>query len=303
MNAITIITRHNIFDSIRVDNIWYAGRLEETDFLFRLFDLNKLPSDDSRFADMSSDIWQHRINNPNDWSDDWVFYDRRLDLLNCSDVGFLQFLSEMIHPLVRGDSEEVNKLLQVFNDNLRHDGFEIVEKTRISNKPVYCGRSIFSEFNSIKANSQILAKKFNAEYVTQQITSMEAAIENAPHIAIGIAKELIETSCLNILDEKQIKADKSWDLIQHLKNTNKVLKLTPDDIPDEKKAAKTIKTILGSLGTVVHGICELRNDYGSGHGKHVKFNGLNKRHARLAVGAATTLAIFLFETHELKNKI
>jgi hypothetical protein len=284
-----------------VENLWYSGRLEETDFLSRIYDLNKLPSEDSRFGSMSSDIWQHRINNPNDWPDNWVFYDNRLDLLNCPDGDFLQFLSEMIHPLVRGDADEVEKLLLIFNDNLKHDGFEIVEKTRISNKPIFSGRAIVATFSTTKANSKLLQKKFNAEYVTQQITLMEAAIENAPHIAIGIAKELIETSCLSILDERQIKPDKSWDLIQLLKNTNKELKLTPDDIPDEKKASKTIKTILGSLGTVVHGICELRNDYGSGHGKQVKFTGLNKRHARLAVGAATTLAIFLLETHELKN--
>lgn len=301
MNAISSITRRNIFDFIQVENIWYAGRLEENDFLSRLYDLSQLPSDDSRFRDMSSDIWQHRVNNPNDWPDDWIYRDHRLDLLNCPDSDFLQFLAEMIHPLVRADVQEVTKLLQIFNDNLKDDGFEIVEKTRISNKPIFSGRAIAINFSSIKSNNEILDKKFNAEYVSQQITLMEAAIENAPHVAIGIAKELIETSCLSILEERHITADKSWDLIQLLKHTNKELKLTPDDIPDEKKAAKTIKTILGSLGTVVHGICELRNDYGSGHGKKVKFSGLNKRHARLAVGAATTLAIFLLETHELKD--
>jgi hypothetical protein len=145
----------------------------------------------------------------------------------------------------------------------------------------------------------VLSQKLNADYVSKQITLMQSAIETAPHIAIGISKELIETCCLNILEERNIIPEKSWDLLQLLKNTNRELKLSPADIPDEKKASKTIKTILSSLGAVVHGICELRNDYGSGHGKNSNFTGLNKRHARLAVGASTTLAIFLLETHEI----
>ena len=85
-----------------------------------------------------------------------------------------------------------------------------------------------------------------------------------------------------------------------LKETNKELKLTPNDIPDEAKASTTIKSILGSLSNVVQGIAELRNSYGSGHGKDAKFRGLSPRHAKLAVGAASTLAIFLLETHKKK---
>jgi hypothetical protein len=49
------------------------------------------------------------------------------------------------------------------------------------------------------------------------------------------------------------------------------------------------------LTTVVQGIGELRNQYGSGHGKKASFKGLTARHAKLSVGAASTLAIFLLE--------
>ena len=48
---------------------------------------------------------------------------------------------------------------------------------------------------------------------------------------------------------------------------------------------------------ITNGIAELRNSYGTGHGKDAKSKGLSPRHAKLAVGAATTLAIFLVETH------
>ena len=86
-----------------------------------------------------------------------------------------------------------------------------------------------------------------------------------------------------------------------MKETTKLLKLTPNDIPNEVKAASSIRQILGSLSSVVQGIGEIRNEYGSGHGKDGKFVGLQPRHAKLAVGAASTLAIYLLETHEIKD--
>lgn len=96
---------------------------------------------------------------------------------------------------------------------------------------------------------------------------MESAIENAPDLAIGTAKELIETICATILEQRGITVDRSWDLPQLLKQTTKLLQLTPEEIPDTINAAKSIKSILGSLSTVVQGLSELRNQYGSGHGK------------------------------------
>ncbi|WP_354328249.1 abortive infection family protein [Variovorax atrisoli] len=41
----------------------------------------------------------------------------------------------------------------------------------------------------------------------------------------------------------------------------------------------------------------MRNHYGKGHGKAAGAKGLQPRHAKLAVGAASTLAVFLAETH------
>ena len=51
------------------------------------------------------------------------------------------------------------------------------------------------------------------------------------------------------------------------------------------------------MGSVARGLGELRNLYGTGHGKDGTTRGLATRHARLAVGAAGTLATFPLETH------
>jgi hypothetical protein len=300
-NRISQITRRNILDFIQVERFWWAGRLEEADFLSRIFDLEKTKSLDSRFDNAAGDIWQHRVNNPEDWPDNWIFQDERFNLLGCDDSIFLNFLCEMIHPLVRPDSSEVNKMVQLFNDNLQIDNFEIVEKIRISNRPIFVGRLRITGKESIEKKGNEIKQLLNAEYVSQQINLMETSIEVAPHISIGLSKELIETCCKSIFDERNEQCDKDWDLGKLMKETTKLLKLTPSDIPNETKAASSIKQILGSLSSVVQGIAEVRNEYGSGHGKNGKFKGLQPRHAKLAVGAASTLAIYLLETHELKK--
>ena len=139
-------------------------------------------------------------------------------------------------------------------------------------------------------------------YITQQITRMEAAVLNDPALAIGTAKELVETCCKTILEARSIEFPKSAELPELIKLTVKTLELTPHDIPERAKAAETIKRLLSNLGTITQGIAELRNQYGTGHGKAGGSRGLGSRHAKLAVGAASTLAVFLAETHNEKPR-
>lgn len=300
-NRINKVTRQNIFDFIQAEGVLWSGKMNDIDFLSRIFDLEQLESFDNRFENSAGDIWQHRINNPFDWEDNWVFSDTRFNLLYCDDAILLDFLCAMIHPLVRSDFSEVNKLLQIFNENLKYDSFEIVEKTKINGKPIFIGRIKIAGSRIISKNSEELKQLLNAEYVSQQVNLMEASIENAPHVAIGIAKELIETCCKSIFEERNQSYEKNWDLLKLMKETTKLLKLTPEDIPNEMKASSSIKQILGSLSSVVQAISEIRNEYGSGHGKDGKFKGLQPRHAKLSVGAATTLAIYLLETHQIRK--
>jgi hypothetical protein len=56
---------------------------------------------------------------------------------------------------------------------------------------------------------------------------------------------------------------------------------------------------LAQLITLEVGTAELRNAYGTGHGRSGStVSGLHPRHARLVVGASATLASFLYETYE-----
>lgn len=140
--AITEVTRRRLFDALPSTGVSWSGSLDEVTFLRRLYDLDRLESHDPRFATAEGDIVQHRYNNPEDWEDDWVFSDDRFGLADGTDEVLLRFLAEMIHPAVRTDSGEVERLLALFNDMLAPDGYELAETRTVSGYPVYGARRI-----------------------------------------------------------------------------------------------------------------------------------------------------------------
>jgi 23S rRNA pseudoU1915 N3-methylase RlmH len=142
------------------------------------------------------------------------------------------------------------------------------------------------------------AKALNANHLAEQIRRLEASIESDPSLAIGTAKELIETCCKTILAERGKSVAGTPDVPTLTKETLKALKLVPEGVPETTRGSDVIKRLLSNLGTIGNGLAELRGLYGTGHGKHGGSTGLSARHAKLAVGAASTLAVFLFETHK-----
>jgi AbiJ-like protein len=53
---ISQITRRDLVDAISVEKINWSGRLEEPEFLSRLFNLASLPSTDGRFKDAANSV-------------------------------------------------------------------------------------------------------------------------------------------------------------------------------------------------------------------------------------------------------
>ena len=129
-----------------------------------------------------------------------------------------------------------------------------------------------------------------------EIDRLTGAADEDPSLAVGTAKEMVETICKTILQDRGV-VYKGEDLPQLVRNTAKELSLVPESIPDHAKGSEIIRRMLSNLNQVSQGIAELRNLYGSGHGRDGRFTGIQPRHAKLAVGAAATLGTFLMETH------
>jgi hypothetical protein len=298
---ITQVTRRDIFDYLRTIPEPWSGRMGEVEFLQRLYDLEALPSDDRRFKTASGDIFQHRINNY-DWDDDWVFGDPRFKLASGPDEVLLGFLAQMVHPVVQPDTERAAEIVAEFNELLAPDGWTLKPQSQLSGRPVYAPARTADTVVAVDFAHQTAAR-IDAEYISQQVTRMEGAVDMDPDLAIGTAKEFIESICKTILDERGEPHSKKDDLPALVRKTTKVLQLTPDDIAQTTQAADTIKRMLMNLATLVQGSAELRNAYGTGHGrsKAQAQSRLRPRHARLAVGTAATLGVFLYETHEARD--
>jgi hypothetical protein len=298
---ISEVTRRNIIDTLRIERTNWSGRLSEFDFLNRLYDLSQMRSLDHRFGDAAGDIYQHRIMNC-DGEFDWVFEDPRFNLLRCEDERFLAFLCDMIHPAVRSDEQEVNHLLELFNNFLRNDGWQIIEVTRMSNRPVFSARPLLETHENQIQNAMEVADELNSEYISRQLTRMQGALRNDDcELAIGTSKEFLETICKRILRDRSVEFDEMADLPRLISLVQTTLQLSPRNVPDTTIAARMIRELYQALTTVVNKIAEIRNEFGTGHGRDGLTDGLDIKYARLAVGAASSLGVFLFEIHNVEE--
>jgi len=294
--------RRNIIDGLRIDQVAWYGRLDDVEFLQRLYDLEQLPSTDNRFSDAAGDIWQHRINNE-DWPDDWVYEDRRFNLLRTSADAFLRFLCELVHPVVRPEKNEALKLVEQFNDQLRQVGWVVAEEEKIAGRPRFVARHLTATGDARSVSrARTVADALDAGWMQKEIQRLENAVENDPSLAIGTAKELVETCCKTILSKRGVPVSRGTDLPELTKLVAKELDLVPEGISDQAKGSETIRLILRNLSALTKYLAELRGLYGSGHGRDGAHRGLEPRHARLAVAAAVAFIDFVTETYHRRNQ-
>jgi hypothetical protein len=302
-NSLHKSVRMEIVDAIRLENVAWQGELDEVEFLQRLFDLSKLPSTDSRTPynrDAAADIWQHRVNN-DDWEQNWVFGDKRFNLMQGSAESFLRFLCEMLHPLVRPDRDEAIRLAKQLNDSLRSAGWELFEEQKIAGRSRYAYRRLNRSGGRSVSRARTVADALDAGYMEKQIQRVEHAIEKDPDLAIGTAKELVESCCKSILTKRKVDFSRAADLGALTKLVVKELKLVPEGISDEVKGFDNVRLILMNLTALTNNLAQLRGLYGTGHGRDGNHRGLEARHARLAVAASVAFIDFISETYRQRE--
>ncbi|MCH3913215.1 MAG: abortive infection family protein [Dialister sp.] len=147
-----------------------------------------------------------------------------------------------------------------------------------------------------------LKNKFSSEYMSRQIELMVSMQLTNPTNAIGLSKELIESCCKTILDELNIEWGKNDDVPQLANKTLNALNLLPVNVQETDQGAEAIRAVLGNLRAITTKLAEIRNPFGSGHGKSASFQGLETRHAKLAVGSSITFVDFIWSTYENQKK-
>jgi len=118
-------------------------------------------------------------------------------------------------------------------------------------------------------------------------------LESDPYAAVTAACSLLESVCKVILEDENIELPANQSLKHLWTSLSKALQLGPGSVADED-----VRRILSGMFSAVDGIASFRTHVGSAHGRgRVKYV-ISARHARLAVNAAQTLALFALETHE-----
>lgn len=296
---ITEITRRRIFDQFCVEQLSWSGRLDEVEFLRRLYDVDSLPSGDRRYTNAAGDIAQHILFN-DDWDYDWVFFDSRFRLNDGPDSVLLAFLAEMLHPVVRPNREEVDRLLFDLNEALRADGYELVQNGAISGFPTFVGRkrgSFHGNLPKLRLDERPLLTR--PHVLREHLGRIGHSIERDPAAAIGSCKELVESLCKLILEGAATEYPSGDDLPALYRKVADLLRLKAESVPSSVKGSETSQRILRTLVTTIQSLAELRNELGLGHGRSEPSPAL-RRHARLALNSTITVSEFLLDTWQAR---
>ncbi|MEO1376135.1 MAG: hypothetical protein AAFW70_17850 [Cyanobacteria bacterium J06635_10] len=130
---ITKQTRQNIIEDLILQGE-ISGKVELVAFLERTWDLSDMPSKDPRFNNARDDIRMHMESN-NDWSENYLFFEY-LDIFQISDRKFLNFLENIVHPIVR-TLETQGNYAEIINSYLVNDGYRLEATNQLSGFPLY----------------------------------------------------------------------------------------------------------------------------------------------------------------------
>lgn len=218
-------------------------------------------------------------------------YYASIDFTSKTDITrLLRVYSDVLNELSYDNDQEKadkEKLLKM----LKQDGYEFIDE-----------RLVFTRMSPALAEITQVVRSLDLRE-TERLADrlMRATKAGDPALTVGTAKDLVESVCKTILEDAGI-THTNMHLPKLVRKAADVLSLLPGNIPDQAKGKDTIRRVLSSLAQIVDGISELRNLYGTGHGRHGRISrGVTTRHARLVVGAASAVAIFLLETQSERS--
>ena len=90
-------------------------------------------------------------------------------------------------------------MVQEYNSLLAVDGWKIVAVNEISGKPVFGLRRLIDSAGEHVDQAAKLAERLTGNYIAQQVRRLRDAIARDPELAIGTAKEFLESLCKTIL--------------------------------------------------------------------------------------------------------
>lgn len=219
-----------------------------------------------------------------------------LDDDNIGDDKKIKLLSDMLEHYELKYEKEYNK---EYEDDYNSYGIKYDSKYAALYKRCKDSISKLSNCEIIfEEKSNVIKEEFSSEYINKQLDLMLKEQSSNPTFAIGMAKELIESCCKTILDGLSISYNKNDDIPELTKKVNDNIRLLPTNISTTDSVYESYKQILGNLKQIPYKLAEIRNKYGSGHGKTGTFIELDEACAKLAVGCAFSYVEYVWTRYK-----
>lgn len=233
--------------------------------------------------------------------------------------GFNEFTEEIVG-LRLGDKYQLSKgksLECYLAEAPRADAIKLLEAlmkewlltspNTISDEEFELSTRCFEQLNNLKANlipvelrgDSLVEAGFSSEYLDNQRELLTDGVRNNPTLAIGISKEMVESCARTILVERGGNFSRKDDMPKLVRKAMASLGINANDVDPEILESQTVEVLLSNLAQTSNSLVELRNSFGTGHGKEENYKGLSERHARLSAGVALTLTQYLWNTHLL----
>ena len=149
---------------------------------------------------------------------------------------------------------------------------------------------------------EILESTGKADFLRQQVYTLERAVVENPSLAFDLAKSIVETTCKTILTDRAVAIPSDWtnNMEKLFKNTLANMEFVPHEHPDKAKTILGMQNVLNGLSTAVIGLANIRNNEGTAsHGKDAYRPALNTFQALMAARAADTIVHYLFVAHKM----
>jgi hypothetical protein len=211
---------------------------------------------------------------------------------------------EVLGLLIEGYMEPPLRAASAVDAELVLDEFQ---KTRIAtleaalkraNLRYFPGGMVCRISGSPTRSLQAFIEKLDYGSVNQEFERAIGNVESNPRESVSAASNILESVFKIYIESNSLAMPSNID-IQSLWKVVKInLGLDPSGVED-----RDLKEILSGLAAMVNGIGSLRSHASSAHGAGKKTYKLQPRHARLAIHAAHTLAIFVLESWEERKRV
>lgn len=170
---------------------------------------------------------------------------------------------------------------------LERDGYQLTQEGRI-----------VGGASSVVVSRQLLSSITEPAVIEEHLDRIShAVLQNDPALAIGSAKELVESTAKVVLRETGEPFSDDCDLPDLVRRAQLALAVHPTTAVTGPDGSTAVKKILGATIAITDGMAELRNrGFGTGHGPGMVRAGLAPRHARFAVNAARLWCEFMLDT-------